>query len=96
MAIISLNQEIYHYIKDEDTCLMFSANVKQNTEKGRDTVGVWKGLWSLEFLVGIHNQYARQHESPLTFLSDRVPGLSADTQTPFETNCNLHATSEKE
>ena len=96
LATISLNHEIYHYIKDGDTCVMFSANVKQNTEQGRDTGCVWKGLWSLEFLVGIHNQYAWQHETPLTFLSDRVPGLSADTQTPFGTNCNLHATSEKE
>lgn len=30
-----------------------------------------------------------------TFLFDRVPGLLGDTQTPFETNCSLHATSEK-
>lgn len=31
----------------------------------------------------------------LTFLFDRVPGLSGGTQTPSETNYNLHATSEK-
>lgn len=53
------------------------------------SIPAWASInkWASKNLNDIKGQH--------TFLFDRVPGLLGDTQTPFETNCSLHATSEK-
>lgn len=102
LAITSFHQCIYHYVKDEKPHVMVSktvgkAEVPCHVGQGREHMAMVLSVpgWPPAGNSALTNN-PRDIKGQHTFLFGRVPDPWGDTQTPFETNYNPHATSAKE